>query len=124
MCKTMGMGTPKCKTIDDYLAPLEPQKAATIRAIIEFVLTEFPELEAKIAWNVPVIHSKGKYAVGLAAYKRHLTFSPWSTWVMEDFKERLADFVVFKNCFQLPVDWEIDKGLLRDLVRARLAELL
>lgn len=117
------MSTPKFKSVEEYLATLEPVKAATIRAIIDFILAEFPELEAKISWNVPNIHRKGQYVAGLAAYKRHLTFSPWSIWVMEDFKDRLRGFVVFKNCFQIPVDWEIDKDLIRDLVRARLAEL-
>ena len=42
---------------------------------------------------------------------------------MEDFKVKLGKFVLFKNCFQIPVDWEIDRKLVRDLVRARLAEL-
>jgi uncharacterized protein YdhG (YjbR/CyaY superfamily) len=61
--------------------------------------------------------------VGLAAYKRHLTFSPWSPRVIENFKGKLEKFVVFKSCFQIPVDWKIDKKLVKDLVRARLAEL-
>lgn len=61
--------------------------------------------------------------VGLAAYKRHLTFSPWSPRVIENFKSKLEKFVVFKSCFQIPVDWKIDKKLVKDLVRARLAEL-
>lgn len=117
------MSTPKFESVEEYLATLEPVKATTIRTIIDFILAEFPELEAKISWNVPNIHRKGQYVAGLAAYKHHLTFAPWSIWVLEDFKDRLRGFVVFKNCFQIPVDWEIDKNLVRDLVRARLAEL-
>ncbi len=31
--------------------------------------------------------------------------------------------MVLKNCFQMPVDWEIDKGLVKDLVRAGPAKL-
>ena len=110
-------------SIDDYLASVDATKAKTLGSIIDFILAEFPELEAKIAWNVPTIHRKGKYIVGLAAYKNHLTFSPWSVFVMEDFQERLKQYVVLKNCFHLPVDWQIDQELLKDLVRARLAEL-
>ena len=86
------------------------------------ILTEFPELESKISWNVPTIHRNGKYVVGICAYKNHLTFSPWSPRVIEEFKVRLGKFVVFKNRFQIPVDWEIDRKLVKDLVRARLAE--
>ena len=86
------------------------------------ILTEFPELESKISWNVPTIHRNGKYVVGICANKNHLTFSPWSPRVIEEFKVRLGKFVVFKNRFQIPVDWEIDRKLVKDLVRARLAE--
>jgi uncharacterized protein YdhG (YjbR/CyaY superfamily) len=117
------MSTAKFETVDAYLASVDETKAATLRSIIDFIVAEFPELSVKMAWNVPHIHLDGKYVVGLAAYKKHLTFSPWSVFVMGDFKDRLAPLIVFKNCFQIPVDWEIDKDLLRDLVSARLAEL-
>lgn len=117
------MHSPKFTSLDDYLASLDEAKAKTISAIVALVLAEFPELASKIAWNVPTIHRHGKYVLGLAAYQHHLTFAPWSTWVLEDFKERLEKFVVFKNCFQIPVDWEIDRDLVLDLVRARLEEL-
>lgn len=117
------MSAAKFDTIDAYLDAVEAQKAQTLKSIIDFVVTEFPDMEAKIAWNVPHLHRDGKYVMGLAAYKKHLTVSPWSVFVMDDFKQRMAPLVVFKNCFQIPVDWEIDHDLLRDLIRARLAEL-
>lgn len=43
--------------------------------------------------------------------------------IVEDFRERLEGYVVFKNCFQVPVDWEVDEALVAALLRARLAEL-
>ncbi|HEX7286764.1 MAG TPA: DUF1801 domain-containing protein [Candidatus Angelobacter sp.] len=109
--------------MEDYLAAQDPVKAKTLKSLIDFILAQFPELESKISWNVPAIHRNGKYVAGLAAYTHHLTFSPWSPRVIEDFKVRLRKFVLFKNCFQVPVDWDIDKKLVQDLVRARLAEL-
>jgi hypothetical protein len=30
----------------------------------------------------------------------------------------LRKFVLFKTCFQIPVDWKIDRELVKDLVRA------
>ena len=116
------MKSPKFKSVDEYLASQDPAKARTLRSVIDFILTQFPELESKISWNVPTIQRKGKYVFGLAAYKRHLTLAPWSPRVIEDFKVRLGKFVVWKSCFQIPVDWKIDKKLVKDLVRARLAE--
>jgi uncharacterized protein YdhG (YjbR/CyaY superfamily) len=117
------MSTAKFPTIAAYLASVDETKAGTLRSIIDFVAAEFPALGVKMTWNVPHIHKDGQYVMGLAAYKKHLTVSPWSVFVMEDFKARLAPLVVFKNCFQIPVDWDVDKDLLRDLLRARLAEL-
>jgi uncharacterized protein len=113
----------KFKSVEEYLASLDPTKESTLRSVIDLILAQFPELESKISWNVPTIHRNGKYVVGVCAYRNHLTFSAWSPRVIEDFKVKLGKFVVFKNCFQIPVDWKIDKELVKDLVRARLAEL-
>jgi uncharacterized protein len=111
-------------SLEDYLAPLEPMKAKTIRAVIDSILEQFPELEVKISWNVPQIHRDGKYVFGVSALKNHLALAPWSARVIEDFQARLEQkYVVRKNLFQIPVDWEIDTELLEELVRARLAEL-
>ena len=115
--------SPRFNSVEEYLASQDPTKARTLRSVIDFILAQFPELESKISWNVPTIHRNGKYVVGLAAFKHHLTFSAWSPRVIEDFKVRLGKFVVWKNCFQIPVDWKIDRKLVKDLVRARLAEL-
>jgi len=121
--------SPRFNSVEEYLASQDPAKARTLRSVIDLTLAEFPELESKISWNVPTIHRKGKYVAGICAYKHHLTFAPWSPRVIKDFKGpsrtggRLGKFVVWKNCFQIPVDWEIDRELVKDLVRARLAEL-
>jgi uncharacterized protein YdhG (YjbR/CyaY superfamily) len=87
------MSAPKFNSVDEYLASLDPTKARTIRSVIDLILTQFPELESKISWNVPTIHRNGKYVVGVCAYKHHLTFSAWSPRVIEDFKTRLGKYV-------------------------------
>jgi uncharacterized protein len=103
------------------LASQDPAKERTLRSVIDLILAEFPELESKISWNVPNIHRKGKYVAGICAYKHHLTFAPWSPRVIGDFKLRLGKFVVWKDRFQIPVDWEIDRELGKDLVRAQIS---
>ncbi len=115
----------KFVSVEDYLASLEPQKANTLREVIDFILTQFPQLECKISWNVPQIHFQGEYVFGVSALKSHLALAPWSSRVIEDFRVRLESqkYVVQKNLFQIPVDWQMDKELLKDLVQARLAEL-
>jgi uncharacterized protein len=114
---------PKFNSVEEYLASLDATKERTLRSVIDLILTQFPELESKISWNVPTIHRNGKYVVGVCAYKYRLTLAHWRSRVIEDFKVRLGKFVLSKNCFQIPVYWEIDRELVKDLVRARLAEL-
>jgi uncharacterized protein len=117
------MASSRFNSVEGYLASLDATKAKTIRAIIESILTHFPELEVKISWNVPQIHRNGQYVFGVSALKNHLALAPWSARVIEDFRARLDQYVVRKNLFQIPVDWDIDTELLQNLVRARLAEL-
>ena len=117
------MKSPRFSSVADYLNSLDPTKQKTLRSVINFILGQFPELQSKISWNVPTIHRNGKYVAGMGAYNSHLTFAPWSPRVIADFKVRLRKYVVKKYCFHLPVDWKIDRKLVEDLVRARLAEL-
>ena len=105
------------------MSSLDPAKAKTLGSIIDLILAEFPQLDAGIAWNVPIIRRNKESVAGICAYQHHLTFSPWSDWVIEDFKARLDGLVVLKKCFQVPVDWKIDRELVTDLIQARLAEL-
>jgi uncharacterized protein YdhG (YjbR/CyaY superfamily) len=111
------------ETVDEYLAGLDETKRKTMGGIIDAITSEFPELEAKIAWNLPMIHSQGTYVAGLAAYKNHISFSPWSEAVVAGLASRLSGYETTKNTIKVPVDWQIDVGLVRDLVAGRLAEI-
>ncbi len=74
---------------------------------------------------MPQLHRGGDYVLGLSSLKDHLDLAPWSAQVIDDFRARLEQqgLVVRKNLFQVPDDWTLDRDLVRDLVRARLAEL-
>ena len=118
------MGSPKFDSVEEYLAALDPVQAKTLEAVIDAILADFPELACKLAWNVPQIHRGKEYVFGMSAARNHLTLNPWSPQVMDDFRARLEpSYVVLKTTFQIPVDWDVDRALLADLVRARLAEL-
>ncbi len=117
------MSSPRFSSVEDYFTSLDPTKGETLTSLFDLILGEFPELESKISWNVPTVHRNGEYVFGAAAYKNHLSVSPWSSQVIEDFTPRLDGYVLLQKGFQIPVDWAIDRDLVTDLVRARLAEL-
>jgi uncharacterized protein YdhG (YjbR/CyaY superfamily) len=111
------------QTLEAYLGSVDSIKAQTLRSIIRTILSTSDKLEGVIAWNVPQIRLGRHYVFGLSASKNHLTLAPWSPPVIEAFRPRLSPFVVRKNCFLVPVDWQPDVPLLIDLVKARLTEL-
>lgn len=117
------MASARYPTFDLYLADLSPAAADTIRAMVDCVLGQFPELTLKIAWNVPQLQLGKQYVMGFSAAKRHLSVAPWSAEVMRRFSDRLQQYDPTDNLFRVPLDWQPDAELLHDLVRARLAEL-
>lgn len=110
-------------SVDEYYALLTPEQLHTMRELITFVLNEFPQLDVKIAWNKPHVHLNGKYVFGVDAARKHLMFHPWSVPVFERFLPRLTGYVTGKRTFQIPLGWQIDKALIRDIVAAQLADM-
>lgn len=109
----------------DVTAYIEAQpepKRSTLLAVRASILEIEPSLEQVIAWNTPQFKYKGKFAVGMAAFKNHLTFSPQSAEVMSAHADDLAAYVVSKSSFQFAVDEPLPNALLRKLIKARLTE--
>jgi len=53
----------------------------------------------------------------------HILIAPWGQDVLEKFRPRLTDYKVNKKTIQVPVDWQPDVELIRDMVDARIAEI-
>ena len=105
-----------------YIEAQEEPKRSTLLAVRKLILEIEPKLEQVIAWNSPQFKFNGKYAVGLAAFKNHLTFSPQSPEVMSAHADDLAEFVTSKSSFQFGVDQVLSKELLTKLIKTRLAQ--
>jgi uncharacterized protein YdhG (YjbR/CyaY superfamily) len=106
-----------------YIEAQDEPKRSTLLAVRATLLEIEPSLEQVIAWNTPQFKYNGKYAVGFASFKKHLTFSPQSPEVMTAHAADLADYVVSKSSFQFAVDTPLSKALLAKLLKSRLAEL-
>jgi uncharacterized protein YdhG (YjbR/CyaY superfamily) len=106
-----------------YFEAQDEPKRSTLLAVRASILEIEPTLEQVIAWNTPQFKFNGKYAVGLAAFKKHLTFSPQSAEIMAAHEADLTDYVTSKSSFQFAVDAPLPKALLEKLIKARLAEL-
>lgn len=110
-------------TVDDYLASADATKKATIRAILAAVTDEHPDAEVVVAWNKPMIRLNGQYLLGVDMAQNHLLLLPLSADVISEFQPRLAGYQTNKKTIRVPVDWDVDRELVLDLVAARIAEL-
>ncbi|MBU3702475.1 MAG: DUF4287 domain-containing protein [Acidimicrobiia bacterium] len=115
--------TRRFATPDDWFASVDPEAAATARAIFAAIQRRFRSLELVTAWNQPMLKAPSGYVFGLSAAKAHLTLNPFSKSALAQCAERLAGYRRAKQTFQVPFGWEVDAALLEALVRARLAEL-
>ena len=106
-----------------YIEALPEPKRSTLLAVRATILEIEPSFEQVIAWNSPQFKYQGKYAVGICAFKNHLTFSPQSAEVMEAHAADLAEFVTSKSSFQFAIDKPLSKALLTKLIKARLKEV-
>lgn len=110
-------------TLDGYLAGVDEQKAATVRAIFSAITSKYRDLETVIAWNQPMLKKGKDYIIGVTVAKEHILLGPWGDSVIARFSDRLADYQTNKKTIRVPVDWKPDAKLLRDIVASRLAEI-
>jgi uncharacterized protein len=113
----------KYETFGDFLEPLDEVKQGTLREIFKVLTDKYPKAELVIAWNQPMIRLRDQYVFGASVATNHIILAPISTEVLEEFRPRLEGYVVKKKTFQVPVDWKVDKKLLRDIAGARVAEI-
>lgn len=109
-------------TFADYLKTLNATKRATIESIFTTITAAFPATEVVIAWNQPMVKLGKEYLFGASCTKEYILIAPWGG-VLEEFLPRLEKFQVNKKTVRVPADWKVDKKLLRDLVKARIAQI-
>lgn len=109
--------------VDGYLAGLPPAHRETLTSILGCLTTKFPQLELRLAWNVPHLCLGNDYVVGFSAAKGHVSFSPWSAKVLAAHRSQLGKLEATTHLIRIPPGWKLDQPLLISLVRSRLSEL-
>ncbi len=114
--------SPPPKDVDEYLARVpEPARSTleTIRAAIRSAVP--PEATETISYRMPTFKYKGPL-IGFAAFPNHCGLYPMSPAVIEAFQDDLKDFHTSKGTIRFPVDKPLPAALVKELVKARIAE--
>lgn len=117
------MAASRPTSVDEYVASLVEPQRSTVATVLHTIAELYPESTVKLAWNVPQVQIAGKYVFGIASYKQHIALAPWSEAAMAACADQLSHFTQTLALFRVPVDWQVDRELLRELIAIRLGEL-
>lgn len=108
--------------IDDYFQTITPDQAAELERIRALVKAAAPDAEELIEYGIPAFKYKGKYMIGFAVYKKHISLFP-SSEPIEVFEDDLTDFTVSKGTIQFSLQNKIPTSLLKKIISHRIKSI-
>ena len=113
------MSKPPARTIDEYLAPLPPDKRAALQRLRRHIRSAAPGAEECISYGIPAFRLDGKILAHFGAAARHCAFYPGA--VVQDHLEELRDYDLSRGTIRFQPDAPLPAGLVKRLVRAIIA---
>ena len=107
----------KAKSVEEYLAALEPAPRAALERIRALVTRLVPDTEETMSYGMPTLKYKNRALVYFTSSKKHMSFYP-SSWAIEELKNRLGDFTTTQHAIQFTLEKPLSDELIADLVRA------
>ena len=109
--------------VDTYLRGLEEPKRSTLEALRRTILEVLPEAEQVISYRVPTFRVGGKAVAGFAAFRRHLSYLPFSGSVLSQLGDELDGYTMTKSSLHFSIDQSLPKALVEKLIAVRLGEI-
>lgn len=110
------------KSVADYLAKVPEPARSTLEKVRATIRSVVPaETEEVISYGIPAFRHK-KILVWYAAFADHCSLFPTAA-VIAEFKDELEGYRISKGTIQFPTDKPIPAGLLKKIVKARLADV-
>jgi uncharacterized protein YdhG (YjbR/CyaY superfamily) len=109
------------RTIDEYLAALSDDKRAALEKLRKTIRAAAPKAEECISYQIAAYRQDGML-VGFGATANHCAFYLMSSSIVEAHREELKDYDTSKGTIRFQPDKPLPVGLVRKLVKARIAE--
>ena len=107
------------RTIDEYLAPLPPEKWAALQRLRRHIKAAAPGAEECISYGIPAFRLDGKLLVHFGAAAKHCAFYPGA--VVESHRDELKHYDTSKGTVRFQPDTPLPAALVRKLVKAQIA---
>jgi uncharacterized protein YdhG (YjbR/CyaY superfamily) len=109
--------------VDRYLSGVEEPKRTTLAAVRRTILEIVPDAEETISYNVPAFRVDGAIVAGIAAFRDHLSYLPFSGSVLAQLPDELSGYQMTKSALHFPVDTPLPKTIVEKLIAVRRAEV-
>lgn len=109
-------------TIDEYLAPLSKDKRDALEKVRRAIRAAAPKAEECISYGLAAFRLNGRALVAFGASANHCSFFPMSSLTIAAHKDDLANYETSKGTIRFPADKPLPAALVRQLVKARIAE--
>lgn len=109
--------------VETYLAGVESPQRETLERVRATIRSILPYAREELKYGLPAFTLDGKGVAGYGAFKRHCAYFPMSGEVIEQAGDALASYETSKGGVRFPTDGRLPAGLIRRLVKLRMAEI-
>jgi uncharacterized protein YdhG (YjbR/CyaY superfamily) len=116
---------PKFEDVDEYIASFPPDVRARLRQIRSTIRQAAPKAEETISYGIPAYKRNGAL-IYFAAFKEHLSLYPVTSALKAKLGTELAPHTSpkQKGTMRFPLEKPLPLGLIRKIVKVRVAENL
>ena len=116
-------GAPVAKSVDQWLARVEPKQRAALEKLRVQIRAAAPGVEEVISYGQPTFKLHG-HLVAFGAFAKHLSFFPMNSVVIAESADALKTFVTSKGTIQFTPEKPIPATVVKKIVKARIAQNL